>query len=582
MIKLKALLLLSLCEAPCAFSTMTVDLLPSQVPPQPVGTVITWTAEVHGADSADLAYRFRVRRAGLRFRMAVDYGPANTFDWTSAEEDGAFEIEVTALSLKSREAAVKTVPYKLETRATGDRPNIALTGHPLVLLYSAPPCDEPGRMKVRYQSSEGVRAETPYKYCRSGSSMNFYLAGLLPAMEYFAYHTIDTGDAFEDGPVVAEFTGTIPELPESQVLKPAPPGSPYPVVLQQNVFTNPVAVDLQGRIVWYLTTVPDFPTRPDTGGYFFGIVQARNSDRRHRFLRLFDLTGRVVLETNVARLNEQLAATGKAPINSFHHEALRLPEGRIAVLAGIEKIVTDQQGAGNVHVLGDGILVLDEDLNVVWTWNSFDHLDIRRLATIGDMCLAGGCPPTDLGANPNDWTHANSISQAPDGNLLVSLRSQDWVIKIDYRNGEGDGHVIWRLGKDGDFRLAGAGPSGWFTHQHDARFEPRSATRLMIFDNANTRHDSDAQALSRGQVYEIDEQNRSAALVLNADMPYSLALGSTQRLPNGNYQFVSGFLPDASGTSMEIDAQGKPVFVINTRAPVYRSYRLPNLYSEVP
>src|SRR5262249_5782997 len=54
---------------------------------------------------------------------------------------------------------------------------------------------------------------------------------------------------------------------------------------------------------------------------------------------------------------------------------------------------------------------------------------------------------------PNDWLHDNSVDLTPDGNLLLSSRHRDWLIKIDYRNGEGSGKVIWRLGKDGDFRF---------------------------------------------------------------------------------------------------------------------------------
>jgi hypothetical protein len=155
------------------------------------------------------------------------------------------------------------------------------------------------------------------------------------------------------------------------------------------------------------------------------------------------------------------------------------------------------------------------------------------------------------------------------------------VLKISYANGEGDGKVLWKLGKDGDFQLLGGDSSQWFTHQHDARYEPLSESRIIILDNGNTRHDSDPNVPTRGQVYEVDEQNRTARLVLNAAMPYSLALGSAQRLPNGNYWFVTGFLPDVSGDSVEFDPSGRTVFAVKTRAPVYRSYRLPDLYGEV-
>jgi cation transport ATPase len=37
----------------------------------------------------------------------------------------------------------------------------------------------------------------------------------------------------------------------------------------------------------------------------------------------------------------------------------------------------------------------------------------------------------------------------------------------DYRNGAGDGHVVWRLGQGGDFALNSTDPTAWFSHQHN-------------------------------------------------------------------------------------------------------------------
>jgi len=43
-------------------------------------------------------------------------------------------------------------------------------------------------------------------------------------------------------------------------------------------------------------------------------------------------------------------------------------------------------------------------------------------------------------------------STTPEGQPAPIPRvNQDWLIKISYDYGDGDGHVIWRLGKDGDF-----------------------------------------------------------------------------------------------------------------------------------
>jgi arylsulfate sulfotransferase len=231
-------------------------------------------------------------------------------------------------------------------------------------------------------------------------------------------------------------------------------------------------------------------------------------------------------------------------------------------------------------VLGEMIIVLGPDLDVVWTWDAFDHLDASRRAVLGETCTSQSCAPIYLAPRANDWLHANSVDIAPDGNLLLSSRHLDWLIKIDYRNGEGSGDVIWRLGKGGDFRLDSTDPYPWFSHQHDAGFIGGSNTLLAVFDNGNTRRAADPKALSRGQVIELDEENRVARLVVNADLGvYSSALGAAQQLPNGNYHFGCGFLADQTSEAMEVDAAGNIVWALHSSAPEYRSYRMRDLYS---
>jgi len=101
----------------------------------------------------------------------------------------------------------------------------------------------------------------------------------------------------------------------------------------------------------------------------------------------------------------------------------------------------------------------------------------------------------------------------------------------------------------------------------------------MILDNGNVRRETDPRANTRGQVYQIDEQTKTATLVVNADLGrYSLALGSAEKLANGSYWFDVGFLPDASGIAVEVNANGTAQYSIRTAAPVYRSYRLTSMY----
>src|SRR5262249_27232033 len=171
-----------------------------------------------------------------------------------------------------------------------------------------------------------------------------------------------------------------------------------------------------------------------------------------------------------------------------------------------------------------------------------DHLDVNRGPVLGEVLQPGSHQPTaSVPRLPAvDWLHLNAVSWSPeDGNLVLSLRHQDWVIKIDYANGAGDGHVIWRLGQGGDFTVNSTDPNLWFSHQHDAHFV--DDTTMVIFDNGNTRRASDPTAHSRGQVWKLDEKTMTATLVLNVDLgSYSGALGTAERLSNRDYSFTLG------------------------------------------
>ena len=96
---------------------------------------------------------------------------------------------------------------------------------------------------------------------------------------------------------------------------------------------------------------------------------------RNKFLREFDLANIMVAETNAARVNQQISAMGVHPINGFHHELAKLPNGGYLALADSERILFNIQGAGNVDVIGDTILVLDQNMQVTWAWDAFNYLD---------------------------------------------------------------------------------------------------------------------------------------------------------------------------------------------------------------
>jgi hypothetical protein len=162
----------------------------------------------------------------------------------------------------------------------------------------------------------------------------------------------------------------------------------------------------------------------------------------------------------------------------FHHDFALLPNGHVILLTNFTRNFTDLPGyPGTTAVLGDGIVDLDESWNPVWAWNSFDYLDVNRHLF--------GLP---------DWIHGNAlVYSAADGNLLLSMRHQSWVLKIDY-NGAGAGDILWKLGYQGDFALTQgdiptADPSLWFSFQHFPSIisQAGSETTLAVWDNGDFR-----------------------------------------------------------------------------------------------
>ena len=561
---------------------MTVTLTPSLPSPAPVATMITWNASVPDSAAAMVWYRFRVREVGGDFTMIRDYGPLASLDWTASDHEGLYEIEVSARNHLTGESAVASSVYRMLSRVTPEGgPALSPTAHPLVFLYSAL-CPGGSQMKVQFQAREGAIQETPYKACQTGRSMNFYLAGLRSNTEYTARHIVNSAGQLTVGPDIlfgmsqaasGLFTETIVQPPAAAISSP---------ILLGSSLAGAVAHDLDGNVIWYTDNGIYTVTRPEDGGYFWGTIESQLFDTTGQVIRKFDLVGMTVLETNAARVNEQLAAMGRRPITGFHHEARTLPDGNIATLAGVEQILTDVQGPGPVDVLGDMIVVLDSNLKVIWTWDTFDHLDVTRKAVLGEICgPVSACAPFYLAKNANDWTHGNAIQQTPDGELLYSSRHQDWLIKVSYQNGKGDGHVIWRLGKDGDFQFNSSDPWPWFSHQHDGNFELSDPSALLVFDDGNTRVGS-IGGHSRGQVLRLDEQNRSASFILNADLGvYSLAVGSAQLLPDHNYHFDAGFVPESKGVaySIEVDGSGHVLYEAKSNAILYRTFRMTSLYS---
>jgi arylsulfate sulfotransferase len=563
-------------EDRCLLAVSLTDTAPA-VPY--VGSPVTWTATSRGHGPKPF-YQFSVGLPGGTPHVVRDFSRGDNFTWNPIQE-GTYVIQVVVRNhlgaLKSESA---TATYTAQTRVVGDGAVVSPMANPLVALYSAPPSPG-GSMYVQFARQGPTLSwqNTSSLPIVPGASTNFIVAGMLPDTTYLMRHVLADGTASAP---LAFTTGSLPanpKFPAFTVVQPPAAGTDlgqsvvFHAGVQAGTSVNTVttvATDLNGNVLWYYDQVANgFPgysqnlepggTVMMLGGKAVGVAAGYNT------LRQVDLAGDTLRETNIRAVNTQLAALRRPKILDFDHEAKLLPNGETVVLASTPKTV--EYRGKPTRFIGDMVLVLDQNFRVAWVWNSFKWLNTNRLGTDHPI--------------PSDWLHANSVSWSPaDQDLVVSLRTQDWAIKINYANGIGNGHVVWKLGAGGHFKAIANDASPWFTHQHDVRYI--NDTTLLVFDDGNTRRLSDRTAHSRGQEWILDERNKTATLVVNADLGnYSSFLGSAQMLPNGNLAFTSGGLGPGThpyGQSIQVLPDGTRVYVQQMGEYEYRSYFESTLY----
>jgi hypothetical protein len=237
-----------------------------------------------------------------------------------------------------------------------------------------------------------------------------------------------------------------------------------------------------------------------------------------------------------------------------HHDLQILPNGHYLVLIWDTRIVDMSRlvpgGQKDAEVTGLIVQEMDAKHNVVLEWRSWDDIDIEESRA-------------DLTAKRILAIWGNAIELDLDGNILISCRSLEQVIKISRRNGK----ILWRLGgKKNQFTFVNDGDG--FHFQHDVR--RLSNGNITLFDNRT----GITPWFSRAVEYQLDEVNKTATRVWqyrNTPDTYSPYFCNTQRLPNGN-TIVSWGLASPSVT--EVTPDGAKAFELSLSAGGGGSYRI--------
>ncbi len=436
-----------------------------------------------------------------------------------------------------------------------------------------------------------------------GGAVNMYVAGMLADTTYHmrAVVSLANGNQVTDADHTFVTRSIKPAL-LPQVSATAAPGMAPQSGLELLDLVNPherqsVVTDLQGNVLWAYqygnsgTDLPE-PVKQLPDGNFL-IATSPQVGLNGRFakaaindIREVDLAGLTVHELSVTELNYLLQEKGfNLLVYTMHHDVTPLPNGHLIVLVNSFKLYNNLPGyPGPLSVLGDALIDLNQKWQPVWVWNSFDHLDVNHHPM-----------------NFPDWTHSNAILYSPDdGNLLLSMRHQNWIIKIDYEDGDGSGAVLWRLGEGGDFKLqGGVDPTDWFYAQHGPHFVGPSTAgnfQLAVFDNGNDRRfpggavcssPGAPACYSTAMMLQVNEAAKTATIQFNDDpIGYSVFGGNAETLANGDLEFDMCDVsqdPDLANIYEVIPGpQPQLVWQMNIKNNfAYRAYRIPSMYPGV-
>ncbi len=318
-----------------------------------------------------------------------------------------------------------------------------------------------------------------------------------------------------------------------------------------------VILDSKGFVAWYMPVnarnITDFKFNPRWQKYQF--VQFLNPQQ----------VDYVVLDSAFNSVDSFTTVNGILPDS---HDFQISDDGAYS-LAGASDSIMDLSnylfngvpGSANTRVTGFVVQEFDEDHNLLFQWDSNDHI-----------------PPTAgyafYGYNPGgfDYCHGNSIAEDTDGNLLLSFRHLNAVYKIDRQTGK----VLWQLGgKTSSFSFTN---DVGFSGQHDARRLPNG--NIALFDNANM---AAPPRISRAVEYELDTVNWVATKVWEYKyVPgfFSRAMAGHQTTPGRLHAVSYGlvFRPDPS--AVLVDDAGNLITELFFADSVmsYRSY----YYDDLP
>jgi hypothetical protein len=252
-----------------------------------------------------------------------------------------------------------------------------------------------------------------------------------------------------------------------------------------------------------------------------------------------------ILDSNYTVIDTYYPGNGRSP---DPHEFTIYPNGHAFMVAEETQVmdltIYNPSYSNHATVMGTVVQEFDAAKNIIFEWRAFDHVVITESYQ-------------NLAFTYIDYVHTNSIDVDTDGNLIVSNRHLNQINKININTGE----FIWRLGGVMN-QFTFINEPEPFTYEHDCR--RISNGNITLWDNGNLHTPNHSMA----KEYHLDEVNKTATLVWSFQPKtysntnaYYYAMGSVQRLPNGNTLMNGGWDGSSNQSNMwEVTPGGEIVW----------------------
>ena len=226
---------------------------------------------------------------------------------------------------------------------------------------------------------------------------------------------------------------------------------------------------------------------------------------------------------------------------------------------------------------GDKIVEWDvETKEIIWEWNTFDHLDMSDYDELGGSWIQG------LQQGFYDWTHTNALFfDETENAIYISIRHLSRIVKIDYPSGD----IIWSMGLNMSSNDVDFGQDILFSWQHSIQVLENG--NIVTLDNGNLSQQllNTDYATTRALEIEIIESNGmyNSNVVWEYNLPdylFGFASGNVQKLENNNYLITT---VGEGGTAIEVNSNKEIVWQGNLgltlpNGAVYRANRIKGLY----